>query len=233
MNQMLQAIVLTVLLATLPTPLASQSKSGTRAVPIDIEHSMLTIHVYRSGIFSFAGDNHEIRAPLASGSIDEAKQSVEFAVDPTQMKVVDPDSDAKKRAKVQETMLGPEVLDPQRYRQIRFQSTSVVLSCENEWTVSGNLTLHGETRPITLRASHLQGQYRGSATLKQTDFGIKPIRVGGGTVKVKDVVKVDFEIVTRYHHRRSCVVIHSADVSKDSTGCYRQVGPKLLTQLSV
>lgn len=42
-----------------------------------------------------------------------------------------------------------------------------------------------------------QTRYRGSATIKQADFGIKPISIGGGTIKVKDEVKIDFDIVTR------------------------------------
>jgi hypothetical protein len=38
------------------------------------------------------------------------------------------------------------------------------------------------------------GLYRGTATLKQTQFGITPVRLAGGTVKVKDEIKVDFSI---------------------------------------
>jgi hypothetical protein len=33
--------------------------------------------------------------------------------------------------------------------------------------------------------------------LRQTDYGIAPISVAGGTVKVKDELKIDFDIVTR------------------------------------
>jgi polyisoprenoid-binding protein YceI len=196
MKRNLRAAVLATVLTTFPALLATQSKPITPAATIDVAHSTLTVQVYRSGVFSFAGDNHEIRAPIASGSIDERRKSVEFSVGPNQMRVLDPGLDAKKRAQVQEAMLGPEVLDPQRYREIRFRSTSIEPSGQNEWAVQGNLTLHGETRPIALRVSRLQGQYRGSAVLKQTDFGIKPIRVGGGTVKVKNEVKVEFAIVT-------------------------------------
>ena len=38
------------------------------------------------------------------------------------------------------------------------------------------------------------GRYVGSATLKQRDFGMTPVSVAGGTVKVKDEVKIEFEI---------------------------------------
>jgi hypothetical protein len=46
---------------------------------------------------------------------------------------------------------------------------------------------------VTLKGEH----YRGAATLKQTDFGITPVTVAGGTVKVKDEVKIEFEVVLR------------------------------------
>jgi hypothetical protein len=39
------------------------------------------------------------------------------------------------------------------------------------------------------------GHYRGSASFKQSNFGISPIRIAGGTVKVKDEVKIEFDIV--------------------------------------
>jgi hypothetical protein len=32
--------------------------------------------------------------------------------------------------------------------------------------------------------------------LKQRDFGITPVSVAGGTVKVKDQVKIEFDIAT-------------------------------------
>ena len=63
------------------------------------------------------------------------------------------------------------------------------------WTVRGNLVVHGQTRPVVVEVSGQDGNYRGSAMLKQTDFGIKPVRIAGGTVSVKDLVKIEFEIV--------------------------------------
>ena len=37
----------------------------------------------------------------------------------------------------------------------------------------------------------------GKARLRQTDFGIKPVSAGGGTVKVKNELGLDFRIVAR------------------------------------
>ena len=58
----------------------------------------------------------------------------------------------------------------------------------------GTLELHGQSRPVSLKVTCASESYRGSARLKQTDFGIKPVTVAGGTVRVKDEVRVEFEI---------------------------------------
>ena len=191
------ALFAVMLLACSPVFVEGRPHASLRQRTIDTERSVLTVHVFRSGIFSFAGDNHEIRAPIASGTIDEGKPAVEFVVQANQMKVLDPDLDAGKRAQVQANMLGPEVLDTQQFPQIRFHSTSVEASGTDTWLVHGELSLHGVTRPIVVRVSEAQQEYHGVASLKQTDFGIKPIRAGAGTVRVKDAVKIEFAIVTR------------------------------------
>jgi len=62
------------------------------------------------------------------------------------------------------------------------------------WIVHGNLALHGKDHLIAVEVTLKDERYRGSATIKQTDFGITPATVAGGTVKVKDGVKVEFDI---------------------------------------
>ena len=59
----------------------------------------------------------------------------------------------------------------------------------------GDLTLHGVTQPVELPITLANGRYTGSVKLKQTDFGIAPVSIAGGTVKVKDVIEIVFEIV--------------------------------------
>jgi hypothetical protein len=44
---------------------------------------------------------------------------------------------------------------------------------------------------------YLEGKYVGTATIKQKDFGIQPVSAGGGTVKVKDELTIDFSIKTK------------------------------------
>jgi len=41
------------------------------------------------------------------------------------------------------------------------------------------------------------GHYLGTTALKQKDFGITPISLAGGTVKVKNELRLEFDIVAR------------------------------------
>jgi|HubBroStandDraft_3_1064219.scaffolds.fasta_scaffold176418_2 polyisoprenoid-binding protein YceI len=163
--------------------------------PVDVEHSTLTIQVFKKGLFSGFAHDHQIAAPLSSGTVDPAAPSVEVHFDARKLKVLDPDASAGDRAKIQETMLSDKVLDASHFEEIIFVSRSVKVAGENAYAVEGDLTLHGVTHPLVLPVSLRNGHYTGSVNLKQTDFGITPISLVGGSVKVKDVVEITFDIV--------------------------------------
>ena len=61
--------------------------------------------------------------------------------------------------------------------------------------VEGTVTLNGKTQPARLQVTAPgPGQYRGSATVAQTGFGIKPYTGFFGALKLKDEVMVEFEV---------------------------------------
>lgn len=162
---------------------------------IDAARSKITVRVSKSGLFSALGHNHEIDAPLESGEVNEnGPLSVEIRVDARKLRLADPEASADTRAKIQETMLGPQVLDANQFPKIHFRSKSVETQGTDRWRVKGDLELHGQTQPVAVGVELKDGVYRGSATVKQTDFAIKPVSIGGGTVNVKDEVKIEFEI---------------------------------------
>ena len=171
---------------------AAQPNSGP--IQIDVQKSSITVRVYKTGLFSAFAHNHEIHAPIQEGSLDETKRTVEFTVDAKQLRVLDPDASASDRIQVQANMQGAEVLDVGKFPGIRFSSTSVEPNGAGKWKMLGNLTLHGQAHPVSVDVQGGSGHYTGSATLKQTDFGITPISIAGGSIKVKDEVRVEFEI---------------------------------------
>jgi polyisoprenoid-binding protein YceI len=171
--------------------------AAAAASEIDVQKSVMTVRVFKTGIFSALGHEHEISAPIKDGKLSEADHSVEFTVDARQMKVMDKDVPEKDRAEIQENMLGPKVLDSGKYPDIRFRSTAVEPAGDGRWTVSGDLTLRGQTRPVKLAVRAQNGHYQGTVELKQRDFGIEPISVGGGAVKVKNELRVEFDIAAK------------------------------------
>ena len=186
------SVALALWMCAAPTAVRAETR------PIDVERSTLTVFVYKSGLFSALADDHVIQAPLAGGTIStDAPLGIEVSVRSGTLKVLDPRLSSEKRAEVQARMLGPEVLDSTAHPTIEFSSTSIEPGGPDRWTVTGRLTIHGVTRSLTFPVTQKDGRYRGTAVLRQRDFGIEPISIVGGTVKVRDELKVEFDVIPR------------------------------------
>jgi polyisoprenoid-binding protein YceI len=167
--------------------------AAAQQMPIDVNRSTITIHTFKAGFLAAASHEHLVNAPIAAGSIDEAAQRVEFRVDASKMKIKpDPKIDAKTEAEIQKDMQDA-VLESAKFPEIAFRSTHVEKSGD-AWKVDGSLSLHGMTRPVSVVVRKSGDAYTGKTTIKQTDFGIKPVSKGGGAVKVKDEIEIAFEI---------------------------------------
>lgn len=156
--------------------------------------SPIIIHVHKAGLFSAFGHDHVITAPIASGTLDAKAMTVEITVDTKQMKVADPDVSEKDRAEIQATMLGPKVLDAEKYPEIRFRSSRVEQMGAQRYRVTGRLELHGASRDLSFDVSGGPDRFQGKTRLKQRNFGIEPVSFAGGTVKVKDEVEIEFDV---------------------------------------
>lgn len=164
---------------------------------IDTTKSTLTVRVFKAGLFSALGHDHQIQAPIQQGSFRMNPPVVDLLVDARRLRVADPDISDKDRAQVQETMLGPKVLDADKFPEIRFHASELQPAGADRWLLPGQLSLHGQQHPVTVNVELQAGHYRGSSTLNQKNFGITPVSVGGGAVKVKDEVRIEFDVVTQ------------------------------------
>jgi polyisoprenoid-binding protein YceI len=178
------------------TAIASLLPAQNHQVPVAQEHagSLITIHVHKAGFLSGFGHNHTVTAPVTRGKIDPKGLVVQIVVLTAEMKVVDPEVSASDRAEIQSTMLGPKVLDSAKFPEIRFTSIQIVPISAARFRVTGKLDLHGASREVTLEVTGGTERYRGQTKLKQTDFGIQPVAVAGGTIKVKDEIEIEFDI---------------------------------------
>jgi polyisoprenoid-binding protein YceI len=184
--------------------------ASEKSFTIDAARSHATIEVGKSGVLSFAaGHPHEIAVQKVTGTVsvdldDPAKSSVRVEIPADALHVTQKDESADDVPKIQETMSGAQVLDVQRYPKTTFASTSITVKSHTatslDLVVSGRLTIRDAARaisvPVTVKIAGAALTAAGRFTVKQTDFGIKPVSVGG-VVSVKDAIAIAFEISAR------------------------------------
>jgi len=200
-----------VVLAFMPVFVAPQlAQAAPRVYTLDPVRSRLTIQVGKAGLFGFAGHEHQVVAGAFRGiaTFDPERlgqSSVDLTFDAGALRVTGKGEPPEDVPQVQATMVGPTCLDAGRFSTIRFVSRSVAAAGTvgpngGDLALRGELTVHGVTRPLTIRV-HLgiAGQTleaTGAMTLKQTDFGITPISKAG-VVKVKDELTLSWRITGR------------------------------------
>jgi polyisoprenoid-binding protein YceI len=201
---MKQALICVLTLAGSLTAAAA----GPRTFNVDTARSKALIDVGKAGAFSFAGHTHEVEAPLTSGVVhfdsdDVSKSDLRLQFNAAAMKVTGKGEPPGDVPKVTEAMLGEQVLDVKKYPSITFESTAVSgrgSASSLDLQITGNLTIRGTTKPVrSIASAKIEGDTltaTGKFAIKQTDFGIKPISVGG-VVKVKDELAINFTIVAR------------------------------------
>ncbi len=158
------------------------------------QRSQITIHVGKTGMFSGFGHTHTVVAPIHSAVINTGAPAAEIVVNAREMRVTDTEVSDSDRAKIQSTMLGPEVLDAEKFPEIKFRSSHIDQTSPQHYRVAGTLSLHGVTKELAFDVSNTGDHFHGATKLNQTDFGIKPVSAGGGTVKVKDQLELEFDV---------------------------------------
>jgi len=182
-----------------PSPAEGRYKVSAR-------ESHFIVRAFAGGLLSALAHDHTIairdftgEARFTYGTVEPA--SLQLTIKSNSLAVMDKVSDSD-RQKIEDTMRR-EVLDVDQYPDIVFRSTGISASRIDEGKyqtkISGDLTLHGTTRAVTFDANvtfyaaslRAQGQF----VVRQSDFGIKPVSAGGGTIKVKNELKLSFDLV--------------------------------------
>ena len=124
--------------------------------------------------------------------------SAELAVDVDSLDVVHGEGGVKGLSGAEKTLARSNALkslDAGRFSQIRFTADTIYKS-DDGYRLGGTLQIHGKTqdREIEVRTDDLGDAWRmcGQATVRQSDFGVKPYSLLMGSVKVADEVTVSF-----------------------------------------
>ena len=186
--------------------LTSISADAADRVCVVPENSHFRINVGTGGLFGAFAHDHLIEATKIEGCAaidlqDLAHSSIALTFPTSAIRVLDP-KQPKDRPEVQKTM-ETEVLAISQYPEIKFESTGVERAgTQQQLRVSGKLTIRGKSLPVVIPLTFVhqaEGTYRatGRFQFKQSAFGIKPVKVAGGTVKVKDELDTEFDIVLK------------------------------------
>jgi polyisoprenoid-binding protein YceI len=170
--------------------------------------SRFTVRAFATGLLASLGHNPSFAVGQFSGVAKFAPEapeqaSVRIVVQSGSLELSDQVSD-KDRREIERTMRN-DVLEISRFPEVVFEASNPSLSKGGEgvyWAnITGKLTLHGVTHPqqMTAQVSVTDSQLRASGefTVRQSSYGIKLVSVAGGTMKIKDDVKITFDFVAR------------------------------------
>lgn len=183
------------------------SPRGAAVFVVDARRSRFSVQVFATGILSAMGHNPTIGIRTFSGEVEfnlDALQAERFqlAIQAASLAVMDDISD-KDRREI-ERVMKTEVLETERYPEIRFEAPSQIAVNKIDAslfsaTLNGNLNLHGITRtesiPVRIISMGEVLRASGDFALRQSNYQIKPVSVAGGALKLKDEIKFSFEMV--------------------------------------
>ena len=175
---------------------------------VNIEFSRVYIFVDKVGV---VGHQHAIEGKLSTGSLfPSGMREGAIAFD---MKSFDADTerartyiglegitDEATRKKVNENMLGSEILNVKEYTVAKFERVTIEAKPTfsqrqlPECLLKGDFTLHEKTRPVEILCdlevkdgwNHLRGAFK----ILQSDYGIKPFSKMLGTIGVTDPLTI-------------------------------------------
>ena len=148
------------------------AKSGT--YEIDPGHSSVVFCVTHFGVSKFYGRFNEISGSLNVNVDDPASNEISIKIPAKSV-----DTNSKDR---DEHLMGPDFFNAKEFANITFESTSVEAGeADGMFVVTGDLTMHGVTKEITIEAMHTgEGETRfgyrtgfeAKFTVQRSDFGM-------------------------------------------------------------
>ncbi len=164
---------------------------GHTAAEFCVRHMMVT---YVRGHFK------NIHGVLEFDPAKPEKGSVEIEIDAAGLWSGEPDRDAHLRSS--------DFLDVEKYPKVAFLSTKVVPTAGNEYKVTGNLTIRGVAKPVTLNVRFLgQGKspfadtrvgFSAHTVINRHDFGVSwnsPMQDSGVVVGDDVLITIDAEAI--------------------------------------
>lgn len=195
----------------MPPPGVEPPKEGPADAPLKVDipageykldplHSTLIVKLDHLGFSYYTAQFTDFDIDLTLDPAKPSAAAINVSIDPKSLSLPNPPAGFKN------DLLGPDWLDAARWSRVTYRSTSILMAGPDSALITGDLTLHGVTKPVVLQAK-FNGGYAGhpmdpnaragfSATgaFKRSDFGISAgIPAPGSKMGVGDEVQVIIE----------------------------------------
>lgn len=155
----------------------------------------------RDGLAAQAGHDLTIEVRVWSGElmVEEDGNPAELSVnlDLTSLVVIAGTGGVKPltdRDRREIAVTARKVLGADRHPQATFTASTFDPGSNGGGAIRGTLTLGGVSRPLTLQVSSTGDSFHATASVRQTEFGIKPYTAFLGALKVSDAVGVEVDV---------------------------------------
>ncbi|HKN13600.1 MAG TPA: YceI family protein [Candidatus Binatus sp.] len=170
---------------------------------IDPAHTNVEFTVRHMMISNVKGQFQKTSGTITTNGNDPASAKIDVTIDSSSV-----DTRVEKR---DAHLKSPAFLDVDKFPTITFKSTKVEAAGPGKWKVTGDLTLHGVTKPVVLDVEGTgtpitdpMGNTRAgvSATTKinRSDFGLtwnQPLEAGGVLVGDEVAISIDVEAIKK------------------------------------
>lgn len=163
-----------VLLGLTPLVGRSTTTAGAETYKVDAVHSTALFRVKHLGVSYFYGRFNKMSGTFTYDKADPSKCAFEIKI---KARSIDTNSNSRDKH-----LKSPDFFNVREFPDITFQSTIVTSTEKNQYEVTGDLTLHGVTKAITVPLEHIGSGsgmrggrvagFEGTFTIKRSDFGM-------------------------------------------------------------
>lgn len=164
---------------------------------VDVSHSVIEFSVRHMMIAKVKGLFHGFEANIVADAHDLTTAEIEFNIDLNSVDTRNNDRDAHLRS--------ADFFEIEKYPSLTFKATDIKKTGDGEYSITGDVSLHGVTRSETFTAT-FEGAgkdpwgnekvgFSVSGSLKRSDYGLTynaALETGG--VLIGDEVKISLEI---------------------------------------
>lgn len=175
----------------------TSTRTGTTTYAIDASHSQVGFSVKHMMFSTVRGSFRGVEGKIVVDAGNPANSTVDVTIDASTVTTGD--------VKRDEHLRSADFFDVAVFPTLTFKSNSVDMRSDDEFTLSGELTMHGVTHPVTIKAEQTGAGtnpwgmdvigFEGSAKVNRRDFGLNwNAALEKGGVLVSDEIKITLEI---------------------------------------